>query len=265
MPSDGKSGALLTAEHDTPFLYIFADVFEADGRFQNFALVESGNAIDEMRRRDGPRHAAGPVPAFDKVVDQHRNQFIRIDEFSAFVEHSESIRIPVRGKSEFQPIVFHDGLQLAELLIGGFRLMAAEVHVACCVKRHDRNVFLPKQTIEIARARPMQRVVSKAEIGGADLFEIDFCREIAKVSGTNIEAFNQRIVRLCRELPVRPLELDDLFFDFRSDLGKGRRTIGSRKFQTVVFARIMAGGNVDCAVQLIVHNREGHCRGRYSL
>src|SRR5206468_5307648 len=51
--ANGKSGALLAAQDDASLFYIFADEFEANGRLEHFTLVKSGNAIDEMRCRDG--------------------------------------------------------------------------------------------------------------------------------------------------------------------------------------------------------------------
>src|SRR5207245_11278080 len=105
-------------------------------------------------------------------------------------------------------------------------------------------------------ARSMQRVIGKTEIGFTDFFQIHLCREIPKVSGPDIDGLNERVVWFRREVPIRLLELDDFFFDFRSYLGKGGRTIGRGKFQAVVFSGIVAGGDVDCAVELLANDGE---------
>src|SRR5262245_28665674 len=105
MPPDRKPGAFLAPQDDPAFLDVLADVLESDRRFQQLAAVKFCDTVDQMGCRDGTRHAALPSPAFDKIVDEHRNQLVRIDEFASFVENSEAIRIAVGRKTKFEPVL----------------------------------------------------------------------------------------------------------------------------------------------------------------
>src|SRR5262245_46800339 len=100
MTLDRKACAFLASQDDASRFDVFADVLEADGRFQKLAIMEFRNSIDQMRRRDGSGHSALPSAAFDKVVEQHCDQFVWIDEFAAFIEDAESIGVPIGGEAQ---------------------------------------------------------------------------------------------------------------------------------------------------------------------
>ena len=42
--------------------------------------------------------------------------------------------------------------------------------------------------------------------------------------------------------------------DVRGDLGQGRAAVGAGEFQAIVFGRVVAGGDVDAAIQFIVND-----------
>src|SRR5215831_8348313 len=95
MTPDGEAGALLAAEDDPSFFYIFADILETDGGFEQFAVVQCGNPIDEVGGCHSPGDAAFPASAFDQVIDQHGDELVGINEFGAFIENAESIGVAV--------------------------------------------------------------------------------------------------------------------------------------------------------------------------
>src|SRR5215470_12020401 len=100
MSVNGESCAFLASEDDAAFFYKLADVLEAHRRFEQFSVVELGNAIDQMRGGNRPGDAALPAAAFDQVIHQHRNELVRIDEFRPFIQYAEPVGITVRRQSE---------------------------------------------------------------------------------------------------------------------------------------------------------------------
>ena len=74
---------------------------------------------------------------------------------------------------------------------------------------------------------------------------------------------------MCRRFPrtgrFAAIEQRDLSLDCVGHFGKGRRSIGSREFDSIVFGRIVGGGNVDGAVRTFVYHCVGNRRGRRSL
>src|SRR5207244_6528750 len=138
-------------------------------------MVKLRDAVNEMRSGDTPRHTALPAAAFDQIFGEHRDQLVGINEVAAFVENAESIGIAVSSEAQLQPVLLHDDLQLAKLLVCRLGMMAAKVHVALRVENHGRDVLLPEKAVEIAGARSVQRVISEADIGIADLRDSNFC------------------------------------------------------------------------------------------
>src|SRR5262249_47048420 len=101
MTTNREPGTFFPTEDDAAVLNIFADILKTDRRFEDFSIVEFCNAIDQMGRRYSASDAALPSSALDQIVDQHRDQLVRIYEFGAFVQDAEPIRIAVGCQTQF--------------------------------------------------------------------------------------------------------------------------------------------------------------------
>ena len=228
-------------------------------------MMKVGDTIDEMRRRNGSGHAAPPAAAFDKIVDEHCNELVRIDEFASLIQNAESIGVTIGGEAELEGVLLHDALQLAELLVGGFGMMTTEVHVAIRVQDDGGDVLPPEKSVQIAGAGSVQRVVGKLEIRCANFLRVDLRCQVAEIGGANVDALDQRFTRFRRKFPVHCLKLHDFIFDFRGDFRESGSTIGGRKLQTVVLTGIVTGGDIDRAVEFQLRDRECDGRSRYGL
>src|SRR6266702_2040015 len=136
--ANGKARAFLAAKDDPALLYILADVFKAYRRLDQFAIVKLRHTIDKVRGGHTAGHTTLPsfqvAAAFDKVIDEHRNQLVGIDEFTAFIENAEPVCIAVGCEAELERVLLHHSFEFAELLVRGFGMMTTEVNVAGGVK-----------------------------------------------------------------------------------------------------------------------------------
>src|SRR5258705_13653558 len=110
-----------------------------------------------MRRSDRASNATLPLTAFHKVIDQHRDQFVGINEFTTFIENAEAIRVAVRCHTQLQRVLLHYKLEFAELFIGGFRMMTTEKNVAVGVEKNCGDVLALQQRVKVSRAWSLER------------------------------------------------------------------------------------------------------------
>src|SRR5687768_3725892 len=99
------------------------------------------DAIDQVRRCYRSSNAAFPAAAFDQVVHEKCDELVGINKLSTFVEYAEAVGVAIGGEAELDAVSFHQGFQLAELLVCRFGVVAAEVNVASGVKNICRNVL----------------------------------------------------------------------------------------------------------------------------
>src|SRR5678815_5859082 len=104
-------------------------------------------------------------------------------------------------------------------------MMSAEVHVAIRVKDRRGNAGVGENAIEISAAGTMQCVVGKRELGVANLFQIDFRSEILEVCRADFDRFDERVLRLRGECPVRCLERFNLCLLYTSDAADERSSV----------------------------------------
>ena len=105
---DRHPGALLTAEDDLPLYEKVSDVLEPDPGLVYLDPVLFGDRIDEVRGRYGPGCPALPSPRPAEIVEDKRENLIRIDVGPVAVENAEPVRVSVHGKPDVEAAFLHD-------------------------------------------------------------------------------------------------------------------------------------------------------------
>ena len=88
-------------------------------------------------------------------------------------------------------------------------------------------------------------------------------RSCLKMRRLRVESFaGERADHRRRKSPIRGRELPDLRFNLLGDFRRRRRPIARRKFEALIFRRIMTGGHVDAADGFADANGVGDHRRR---
>ncbi len=183
------------------------------------------------------------------------------------IDDAEAVGIAIGGEAYLRLVRDHGFGQGLQIFFGHIRAGAFEKNVALGANGFVvGDPVLLQRTIEIAGAASVQRVVNDARrvllFQFVETDELAQAREVRR--GDVYLLKGARVMRRgeSRTLLRRPSEkLCGASFDIARDFGQRRTAIGSRKFQAVIFRRIVARGEVDGAVDFAAANFVGH-RGR---
>ena len=128
--------------------------------------------VDQVGRRHALGHAVLPAARLDKIIEEQRDDVVRLDERSVAIHNAEAVRIAVGGNRERRAHLFHLRFGVAQQLVGGLRRMAAEEHVAEIVHCLDRHACLAQQVRRIAAPRAPERIVDHLDARFGDSLEI---------------------------------------------------------------------------------------------
>ena len=120
----------------------------------------------------------------------------------------------------------------------------------------DLDARLEQEVVEVVAGSAVQRVDRDAHPALSDDVEIDLVSQLAEVSVFGVDGLDQLALFVDVDLLVRLLERVNLALDLLRDFGQRRRAVGSREFQSVVFGRIVRGGEVDRAHRLAADSLE---------
>src|SRR5580700_12122782 len=100
MPANGEPRALFAANGNGILVDQLTDVFEANRRLIQANLVMIRESVDKVGGRDRLRHTVLPAARLDKVVEEQRDDVIRLDEGTVGVDNAEAVRVPVGRNSD---------------------------------------------------------------------------------------------------------------------------------------------------------------------
>ena len=181
MVPDGKPRALFPADRDLVLLDQLADVLESHRRLMQLHLVMVGESVDQVGRGDGFRYAVFPAARFDQVIEEQRDDVVRLDECSIGIHDPKAVGVAVSRNADARAGLLHFGAHFVQQVIVGLWRVAAKQHVTDIV--HGRNVDprFAQQRIGISAGRAPERVVDHLESRFLDRREIDHFFQSRKV------------------------------------------------------------------------------------
>src|SRR3954471_9135791 len=87
--------ALFSSDCDGVFVDELSDVLKANWRFVELHLVIVGERVNQVRRRNRLRHTVLPAATLNKVVEEKRDDVIRLDKSAVLVNNTEAIGVAV--------------------------------------------------------------------------------------------------------------------------------------------------------------------------
>src|SRR6266566_3462265 len=222
-----------------------------------------------MRSGHAARGIQIPAAAFDQVVIEQGKNVVRRNPAALRIDDAKAIRIAIGRQPDLRFVRDHGFGEALEVLLGDVGAGALEENIALGANGlvPGDAVFL-ECAIEIAGAAAVQRVVDDARrVLPFQFTETNELAEPREIRRSEIHLLEGACIVPRREsrgfLRGPRIELCGARFDIARDFGQGRPAIGRRKFQAVILRRIVAGGEVDGAIDFAAANLEGRCgRGR---
>src|SRR3954469_22230329 len=98
--TNGEACAFFSADCDLVSLDEFTDVFKADRSLVKLNLVMVGKSIHEVGGRYGLRDSVFPLPTLNQIVEEKRDDIVRLDEGAVLIDDAKAISVPVRRDSD---------------------------------------------------------------------------------------------------------------------------------------------------------------------
>ena len=185
---------------------------------------------------------------------------IGLHERAVAVEDAEAVGIAVGGEASERFLFNHQLLQRREIFFGRVGAGAVEKHVTLGANGFDGHAVVGEDAIEPARAAAVYGVIGEIAFGFGEDVEANHFFQLREVWAARIKPLEivcnvlegGFVVRQCGRA------LFDVFGDFRQ---RGA-AVGAGEFQAIVFGRVVAGGDVDAAIEFIVDDGVGQDRSR---
>ena len=154
--------------------------------------------------------------------------------------------------------LFHRFLQFRRRLSRGFRTESPEIGIAPIVQDRHFRPGIPEERIEITARRSVQGIHDHTQVGLADRVHVDMFPQRSQIIGTRIkELHHLRSLGLFPREPFDVLPVQQMhqpLFDGAGGFRK-RGTAPLRcKLDPVVFRRVVAGGNIQPAGQVLLEH-----------
>src|SRR5215469_17373066 len=206
-------------------------------------LVVLGQRIDQICSRNRFPHTVFPATAFHQIVEEQSNDIVRLKKSSLFIHDAEAVGIAVSGDSHVRLSLAHLLFSIFEQMIVRFWRMPAEKHIAVIVNGIHRYASVAQERIRIVSSRAPEGIEYHAQTSFLDRLQIDDLAQARKVHPTWIQRFGSKELSW-RWISVRGIGSNDLGFYFLCDIGKCRRAVRRRKFDSVAFRRIVRSREV---------------------
>ena len=105
-----------------------------------------GHSVDQVGRCHALGHAVSPAARLHQVVQQQRNNVVRLDKRAIAVQNAEAVRIAVGRDADRRAHLLHLFLRVAQQVVVGLWRMSAEEHVAVVVNRLHSHARLAQQS-----------------------------------------------------------------------------------------------------------------------
>ena len=129
--------------------------------------------VEEVGRGHAPRDATLPAAVAEQVPQHERQDRVRREHRPVPVHDAEAVGVAVGGESEVRLPLAHHPDQLAEVLLGRLRRMAAEDDVTRPVEQRNLAPRLFEQAVQVAARRPVHDVHHHAQARPAKPLEVD--------------------------------------------------------------------------------------------
>ncbi len=238
-----------------------ANVLEAYRSFVSLYAVQSRDGVNQMCSGNATLSAQLFATRFEQIIEHQAQDVIGLDERAVAIENAEAVGIAVGGKACERFLFQHQFFQRREILFRRVGAAAIEQHVALGANRFDRHSMIGEDAIEPAGAAAVHGVVGEIAFGFGQHIEANHFFQLREIRGARINSLE--IVRDVVEMTFFVVrQCGGAFLDVFGDFGQSRAAIGAGKFQAVVFGGVVAGGDVDAAIEFVVNDGVGQDRSR---
>ena len=154
--------------------------------------------------------------------------------------------------------LFHRFLQLRRRLSRGLRADSPEIGVAPIMKDRHFRAGIPEELIQVAARRAVKGIHDHTQVGLADHIHVDMLPQCCQIIGTRIKQLHH--LRSLRLLPREPFDVLPVqqvkkpLFDSSGGFRKRRASPLRCKLDAVIFWRVMTGGNIHPAGQVVLED-----------
>ena len=185
--ANGQTGGFFPPDGDFVLLDQLANVFETHRSLVELDFVVGGHRVDQVRGRHGLANAVLPATCFHQVVEEQRNNVVRLQESAVGVNDAEPIRIPIRGDPDMGADAPHFHAQVFQQFVVGLRRMIAEEHIAIIVHSRSLDTGFPQKRIGVRPRRAPHGIESHAHASFADGIQVHGFAQPAQVGRLRIE------------------------------------------------------------------------------
>ena len=185
------------------------------------------------------------------------------DERTVAVHDAEAVGIAARGQPG-QGFFFEDRLyQGREILFGRIGARFFEEYISLGADRRHGNLMLQKDAVEPSGATAVDGIAAEISVSFCEYIEADKFFELGEISFASINAFEIVFDLLGRKGIVA--KAGGSFFDVTGDFRESGTAVSAREFHAVVLRWVVAGGDVDPAVELSIQDGVGEGRSGSSF
>ncbi len=124
-----------------------------------------GEGVYQVGRRDGFGDAVAPAARFDEIVEEQRDDVVRLDEGAVEVDDAEAVGVAVGGDADGGAGLLHLRLAVAEQVVVRFGRVTAEKHVAVVVDGGRLDAVLAQNVAAIAARRSPEGIENDFDSG----------------------------------------------------------------------------------------------------
>ncbi len=108
-------------------------------------LVVFGERVDQVGCGHALGHAVAPAARLHQVIEEQRDDVVRLDKGAVAVDDAEAVRVAVGGDDQSRADLLHLFLRVAEQVVVRLRRVAAEEHIAVVVDGFNGDAGLAQQ------------------------------------------------------------------------------------------------------------------------
>src|SRR6201987_3237149 len=187
MPANRQPRALFAADHDLVLIDQFADELESHRRLVQRNLEVLRNSIDQVRRCDGLGHSIPPAARLHQIIEQQRNDVIRLDKRAVAIDNSEAISIAIRRNADRCAYLLHLRLAVAQQMIVRLRRMATEQHITVIMSGLGGNTVFAQDVTAIPARRAPEGIENNFDSRFLDRWKIDQLAHPLQVARLDID------------------------------------------------------------------------------
>ena len=166
------SAGFLATQKNVVFEHQFADVFETDRRFVNFAAEARGDFVDQLCRRKSFGDVARDAARAGQMPQQQRENLVRRNERPRAIHRADAVAVAIGAESGVVAAGEHGAAQGLNVRLDRFWIRAAEERIARAANFIAGDSVAAEKLAEQTARRAVHGVDDEAQAGGGEAIPI---------------------------------------------------------------------------------------------